>query len=111
VKKREFITLLGGAAVWSPAAKAQQAERTRRIGVLVPATADDAEFQARVGAFLQGLQQSGWNIGPALQLRRGLATALRRLRQGERACRELDRQARRRCGDRAAGRRPNSITE
>jgi putative tryptophan/tyrosine transport system substrate-binding protein len=53
LKRREFITLLGGAAVaWPLVARAQQAERTRRIGVLLPATADDAEFQARVGAFL-----------------------------------------------------------
>jgi hypothetical protein len=73
VKRREFITLLGGAATWPLVARAQQRERMRRIGVLLPATADDAEFQARVGAFLQGLQQSGWSIGPALQLRRGCA--------------------------------------
>jgi putative ABC transport system substrate-binding protein len=62
-KRREFITLLGGAAAWPLAARAQQVERVRRIGVLLPATADDPEFQARVGAFLQGLQQSGWTIG------------------------------------------------
>jgi hypothetical protein len=64
LKRREFISLLGGAAAaWPLAARAQQPERMRRIGVLLPATADDAEFQARVGAFLQGLQQSGWSIG------------------------------------------------
>jgi len=63
VKRREFITLLGGVAAWPLAASAQQTERTRRIGVLLPAAADDPEFQARVGAFLQGLQQSGWTIG------------------------------------------------
>jgi putative tryptophan/tyrosine transport system substrate-binding protein len=63
VKRREFITLLGGAAAWPVAARAQQGERIRRIGVLLPATADDPEFQARVGAFLQGLQQTGWTIG------------------------------------------------
>src|SRR3954451_13460806 len=49
--------------MWPLAARAQQSERMRRIGVLLPAAADDAEFQARVGAFLQGLQQSGWTIG------------------------------------------------
>ena len=48
---------------WPLAARAQQGERMRRIGVLLAATADDPEFQARVGAFLQGLQQSGWTIG------------------------------------------------
>ena len=51
--RREFITLVGGAAAWPLAARAQQASRIRRIGVLLPATADDPEFQARVGAFLQ----------------------------------------------------------
>ena len=64
MRRREFITLLGGAAAWPLAASAQQpGERMRRIGVLLPAAADDPEFQARVGAFLQGLQQSGWTIG------------------------------------------------
>ncbi|MGC2454043.1 MAG: ABC transporter substrate-binding protein, partial [Pseudolabrys sp.] len=62
--RREFITLLGGAAAaWPFTARAQQGERMRRIGVLLPATADDAEFQARVRAFLQELPQSGWTIG------------------------------------------------
>jgi putative ABC transport system substrate-binding protein len=63
MKRREFITLLGGAATWPVAARAQQSERMRRIGILLPVAADDAEFQTRVGAFLQGLQQLGWAIG------------------------------------------------
>jgi ABC-type uncharacterized transport system substrate-binding protein len=64
MRRREFITLLGGAAAaWPLTARAQQAERMRRIGILLPATADDASYQPRVGAFLQGLQQSGWTIG------------------------------------------------
>ena len=64
MRRREFITLLGGAAAtWPLAARAQQAERMRRIGVLLPAAADDAEFQARVGAFLQALALLGWTIG------------------------------------------------
>jgi len=68
MKRREFILALGGAAassnLWPLAARAQQpAERMRRIGILLPAAADDAAWQARVGAFLQGLGQSGWNIG------------------------------------------------
>ena len=63
MNKREFITLLGGAAAWPLAARAQQGERVRRIGVLLPATADDPVWQTRFGAFLQGLQQSGWTIG------------------------------------------------
>ena len=64
MNRREFITLLGGAAAaWPLAARAQQGERVRRIGVLLPAAADDVEAQTRVGAFLQGLQQSGRSIG------------------------------------------------
>jgi putative ABC transport system substrate-binding protein len=63
MKRREFITLLGGAAVaWPLAARAQRAERIRRIGVLMSTTPDDAEGQARIAAFLKGLQQSGWAV-------------------------------------------------
>jgi putative tryptophan/tyrosine transport system substrate-binding protein len=63
-ERRQFIFALGGAAVaWPLSARAQQPERVRRIGVLLPATADDPDFQARVGAFLQGLQEAGWSIG------------------------------------------------
>jgi putative ABC transport system substrate-binding protein len=65
MKRREFIiTLLGGgAAAWPLAAGAQQGERMRRISVFLPAAADDAAFQAWVGAFLQGLALLGWTIG------------------------------------------------
>jgi len=63
MKRREFITLLGGATAWPIAARAQQPERMRHIGVLLPAAADDAEFQAWVGAFMQGLGLLGWTIG------------------------------------------------
>jgi putative ABC transport system substrate-binding protein len=64
MRRREFITLLcGSAAAWPLAVGAQQPERMRRIGVLLAAAADDAEFQARIGAFLQGLQQLGWTDG------------------------------------------------
>jgi putative ABC transport system substrate-binding protein len=61
MRRREFITLLGGAVAWPTAASAQQT--VRRIGVLLPAVSDDPEFQAWVGAFLQGLAQAGWVIG------------------------------------------------
>jgi putative ABC transport system substrate-binding protein len=64
MKRRDFITLLGGAAAaWPLAARAQQAERMRRIGVLMGMKADDPEGLARLAAFAQGLQQSGWTIG------------------------------------------------
>jgi ABC-type uncharacterized transport system substrate-binding protein len=64
MKRREFITLLGGAAAaWPLVARAQQGERMRRIGILLPAAADDSEWQARVGAFLQALALLGWTIG------------------------------------------------
>ena len=53
MRRREFITLLGGAAAWPLAARAQQGERVRRIGILLPAAADDEGFQAPFGAFLQ----------------------------------------------------------
>jgi ABC-type uncharacterized transport system substrate-binding protein len=63
MQRREFITLLGGAVALPLAARAQDSERMRRIGVLMPGTADDAEYQARMAAFLQGLQQLGWSDG------------------------------------------------
>ena len=64
MRRREFITLLGGAAAaWPLAARAQQRERMRRIGVLIAVAADDPECTVRKGAFLQGLQQSGWIDG------------------------------------------------
>jgi ABC-type uncharacterized transport system substrate-binding protein len=64
MKRRTFISLLGGAAVaWPHAARAQQGKPVRRIGVLLPATADDPVWQARFGAFLQALALLGWTIG------------------------------------------------
>jgi len=69
VKRREFITLLGGAACgWPLAARAQQRERTRRIGVLQSLAADDPEGQGRLSAFAQSLQQLGWTIGRNVQI-------------------------------------------
>ena len=64
MRRRAVITLLGGAAAaWPLAARAQQTERVRRIGILLPAAADDAEYQTRLAAFYQGLAQLGWTDG------------------------------------------------
>ena len=65
--RREFITLLGGAAAWPLAARAQQGERVRRIGLLM-GTADDREGQTRVAALKQGLQELGWTDGRNIQI-------------------------------------------
>ena len=63
MRRREFIGLVGGAAAWPFATRAQQAERVRRIGVLMAAPADDPEYQARIVALMQRLQQLGWADG------------------------------------------------
>ena len=70
-RRREFITLLGGAAAaaWPIAARAQP-ERMRRIGVLTGQAASDPEGQARLAAFLQGLQESGWSVGRNVRIAR-----------------------------------------
>jgi putative ABC transport system substrate-binding protein len=64
MKRREVIAILGAAAVsWPVVARALQPERMRRIGVLLPASADDSQFPTWIGAFLQTLALSGWIIG------------------------------------------------
>jgi putative ABC transport system substrate-binding protein len=64
MNRRDFVTLLGGAAAaWPLAARAQQPDRMRRIGVLMNLAADDAEGQARIAAFVQALQRLGWSDG------------------------------------------------
>ena len=69
MRRRKFISLMAGAAAaWPLAAGAQQRERVRRIGVIVPAAANDTEFQARLAAFHQGLALAGWTIGRNVQL-------------------------------------------
>jgi putative tryptophan/tyrosine transport system substrate-binding protein len=68
MKRREFITLLGGAAAWPIAARAQQSERVRRIGVLVAYAESDPEAQARIAAFRQGLRELGWTEGHNLRI-------------------------------------------
>jgi ABC-type uncharacterized transport system substrate-binding protein len=69
MRRREFITFLGGAAAaWPLAAWAQQPQRMRRIGVLDTLAADDPEASVRHGAFMQGLQELGWAIGRNLRV-------------------------------------------
>src|SRR6516165_2881850 len=64
MRRREFIKVIAGSAAWPLSAHAQQNERMRRIGVLMAAlSANDPEGQARVAAFLQGLQELGWSVG------------------------------------------------
>jgi ABC-type uncharacterized transport system substrate-binding protein len=64
VRRREFITLLGGAAAWPLAAHAQQpTERLRRIGIMAPTAEDDPQTQARLAAFRQAFEQFGWKEG------------------------------------------------
>ena len=76
MRRRKFIGVLASAAVaFSRGARAQQTERMRRIGVLMPAAPDDAIFQAWVGAFLQGLALLGWNIGSNVRIDTRWATS------------------------------------
>ena len=75
MKRREFITLIGGAAAWPLAARAQPRDRMRRIGLLMGLAADDAESQARLAAFTQALTQLGWSDGHNLRIDTRYATA------------------------------------
>src|SRR5260370_29527953 len=68
MRRRDFITLFGGASALPLAARAQQGERVRRIAVLSSLAADDPEAQARHAAFLQGLQEWGWTTGRNVQI-------------------------------------------
>jgi len=68
MRRREFITLLGGAAAWPLAARSKQAERMRRIGVLMGYPEGDVQAQANVTALLQGLQSLGWLEGRNIQI-------------------------------------------
>ena len=63
MRRRDFILLVGGAAAWPITAHAQQPDRPRRIGVLMTGLENDAGGQARIAAFLQGMQQMGWTDG------------------------------------------------
>jgi ABC-type uncharacterized transport system substrate-binding protein len=68
MRRREFIAVLGGAAAWPLAARAQPGERMRRIGLLMTLAADDPEAQARNAAFLQALGKLGWTVGRNVQI-------------------------------------------
>src|SRR5471032_91554 len=76
MQRRQFITLLGGAAAaWPLAVRAQQTEGMRRIGVLLPANASDMKFQVQVQAFEQELKKFGWMIGRNVQIETRWATS------------------------------------
>ena len=76
IGRRKFLAkLCGAAAAWPLAASAQQGERVRRVGVLLPATPDDARYQTCAGAFLQELAKLGWSIGRNVRIDTRWATA------------------------------------
>jgi len=75
IRRRDFIRLLGGAAAWPVVARAQQTDRPKRVGVLLPAAADDPVFQAYLGAFLQELALLGWTIGRNVRIDTRWATS------------------------------------
>jgi putative ABC transport system substrate-binding protein len=68
MRRRDFIKVIAGSAAWPLAAGAEQAQRMRRIGVLMHLAADDPEGQRRVAAFLQGLQEAGWTVGRNVEI-------------------------------------------
>jgi putative ABC transport system substrate-binding protein len=78
MRRREFITLLSGAATWPLTARAQQGERVRRIGMLIPLHADDKVAQDRIAVFVQGSKELGWIEGRNVQfdIRLGAGVAL-----------------------------------
>ena len=63
MKRLEFVTLLGAAAAWPLAARAQQDGRVRRLGIIAGASAEESETKARIAAFLQELKHLGWDEG------------------------------------------------
>jgi putative ABC transport system substrate-binding protein len=81
MKRRKFITLLGGAAAWPLVARAQQDGRVRRIGVLMSYDEDEPEVKARISAFAQALAGLGWTVGRNVQMDlRGVGSDTKRIR-------------------------------
>ena len=68
MRRRDFITLLGGAVAWPVAVRAQQPDRVRRVGVLMNLAVGDPEGEARIAAFVQALQRLGWSDGRNLRI-------------------------------------------
>ena len=68
MKRREFIKVFGGAVAWPLAARAQQAQTSRRIGILMPVAEDDSGYQKRVEAFVQTLRELGWIDGDNVRI-------------------------------------------
>src|SRR6516164_242665 len=68
MRRRDFITLIGGAAAWPLAARAQQGERMRRIGVLMPQDENDPDAKVQLSAFVEGLAELGWTDGRNIRL-------------------------------------------
>ena len=81
MRRREFIAGLGSAAALPIAARAQRADRVRRIGVLMPGAADDVQIQAWFGAFLQGLALLGWTVGGNVRIDARWATNAAEIRR------------------------------
>src|SRR5262249_41086957 len=75
MRRRAFITLLGGVAAWPLAARAQQPERMRSIGVLSPTAVDDQDQKVRLAAFQHRLQQLGWTDGHNVRIDHRFAAA------------------------------------
>ena len=68
IERRKFLATLGGAAAWPLVARAQQGERMRRVGVIMPLTADDPVGQARIAALREGLEKLGWTEGRNIRM-------------------------------------------
>src|SRR5262249_32957702 len=81
MRRRDFIALIGGATAWPVAARAQQGERLRRIGVLMSTAAGDAEGRARIAAFLDELQKLGWIDGRSARIDARWPTSMQEVRK------------------------------